>query len=118
MKYFKDYEIACKCGCGQQVMNEELWEKINEARRLAGIPFRISSWNRCSKRNHKAGGTATSSHLTGEAIDIKYSDSHELFVILKALYGAEFRRVGINHTEKFIHVDVSSTKIQDVVFTY
>ena len=118
MKYFKDSEVSCNCGCGQSIYNTELCEKMDSARWLAGIPFRITSWNRCREWNHEQGGSSTSGHLVGEAVDIKYDDSHELYVILKGLYGAEFRRIGINHSKKFIHVDVTFDKIQDVIFTY
>ena len=118
MVYFKDYEMECKCGCGQLYTNKELLERLNRARELADIPFIISSWNRCSKHNHKCGGSSTSGHLRGEAVDIIYKNSVELFSIQKSLFDAGFTRMGINHTSKFIHVDVTPEKLQGVVFTY
>jgi uncharacterized protein YcbK (DUF882 family) len=117
MRFFKDNERQCKC-CGEVVSNPVLEEMIDNARKLAGIPFVVTSWYRCENHNEAVGGSPTSSHVTGKAIDIKYKNSVDLFKIVKALMGAGFTRIGINYNKKFVHCDIDMDKIQDVIFTY
>ena len=118
MKYFKDYEVACKCGCGQQIENYELCRMIDDARLLANVPFEVTSWNRCHTHNKDIGSTPTSGHVKGEAIDITFTDIHNLGIKMKHLYAVGFNRIGINYEKKFIHVDVSLNKQSDVLFNY
>ena len=70
MIYFKDYEVTCKCGCGYNYEDPELCYKLEKARHESGVRFTISSWCRCAPHNEKEGGSSTSSHVQGEAVDI------------------------------------------------
>jgi len=115
--FFKDYEMACNC-CGEKKDNPVLLEMINKARRLSGIPFIITSWYRCEGHNMAVGGSPTSSHVDGKAIDIAFKNSVDLFKIVNGLMKAGFVRIGINHNKKFVHCDISTDKIQGVLFTY
>ena len=117
-KYFSDAEISCNCGCGQKIENESLIEHLTLARVNANIPFVISSWNRCNTHNHNVGGSATSSHLTGKAVDITYKNNVDAFKIVNSLMAVGFKRIGINFKKKFVHVDVSADKISPILFSY
>jgi len=118
MKYFLHNEVSCNCGCKLYIENTTLFNMIDEARRLASVPFVITSWTRCEKHNKAVGGSTTSSHISGKAIDIKFRDSVQKFKIIKGLLGAGFCRIGINDKAKFIHCDIDLNKISDILFTY
>lgn len=117
-EYFTEDELACNCGCGKNTLNEDLLKLAERARQIADIPFSITSWNRCTDRNINEGGSATSSHLTGYAVDIRFNHSQECFVIVQALISAGFVRVGISKAGKFVHADVDKNKGQEVLFLY
>lgn len=117
-KYFTDKEFRCKCGCGSTITDNDFICLLDKAREKAGIPFVINSGARCIKHNESVGGSYTSSHISGLAVDIAFKDSHSCFVILKALYDVGFKRIGINFNKSFIHVDVDKGKAQEVLFKY
>lgn len=43
--------------------------RLEEVRTLLGVPINVSSWFRCAKLNSAIGGTITSAHVQGYAID-------------------------------------------------
>jgi uncharacterized protein YcbK (DUF882 family) len=114
MKYFTDEEVKCNCGCNYMVNNEELFTMIDEARRRAGIPFVVNSWCRCKFHNKSIGGSPTSSHLVGDAIDIKFTGWQNLGIMLKALYSCGFDRILIYPEDMFIHVDIAPDKMKPI----
>lgn len=95
-----------------------LVQHLQKARETAGIPFTVTSGARCLEHNRRIGSKDTSSHIKGLAVDIKYSNSQEKFIILFALYEAGFVRLGINEKLGFIHADLDVSKPQKVLFTY
>lgn len=116
-KYFTVEEQMCKC-CGAVRVDDKLMNMLTKARELAGIPFPVTSWYRCVNHNKKVGGSPTSSHMKGLAVDIAFTDSHDLGLKVKSLYAAGFNRVGINYDSKFVHVDIDEAKAKDVLFKY
>lgn len=115
MQYFKRTEFNCPC-CNQNAMNSDFMSRLDEARGYAGIPFIISSGYRCHRHNKKVGGSSTSSHLKGCAVDIKCVDSRSRYLILEALLDAGFSRIGIG--KDFIHVDNDLSKSNNVLWIY
>ena len=107
-KYFKEIDDGN--------MNQEFLSKLDEARELAGIPFKINSAYRSPEHNAKIGGKPNSSHLRGLAVDISVTNSRQRFVILESLIRVGFNRIGIADT--FIHVDLDKEKSEKVVWTY
>jgi hypothetical protein len=95
-------------------MDPEVLRMLDEARKLAGIPFSLSSAYRCAKHNKSVGGVADSAHTRGYAVDIRCTDSHSRFVMLQALLEAGFRRIELAPT--WIHVDNDPDKPRDVAF--
>ena len=89
---------------------------LDEARLLAACPFIITSGLRCKAHNKASGGSASSSHLNGTAVDIATRNSQERHDVLSGLWAAGFARIGIANS--FIHVDVDQTKPVGVVWTY
>lgn len=120
MKYFNENEFDCQCGCGLGIdqMDEYVLLMIEEAREIADTPFIITSAIRCKKHNHRIGGSATSSHLSGHALDIDIIDNRIRFIIKKSLYDAGFTRIGDSKGGGFIHVDNDPGKNQFVEWLY
>ena len=89
--------------------------KLEHARELAGIPFKITSGYRTKEHNAEVGGVPNSSHLVGVAADIAVSGGADRYIILSALIKAGFKRIGVAKT--FIHCDTDETK-SNSVWTY
>lgn len=113
--YFKRKELECKC-CGTCLIDDELLSRLNQARESAGIPFILNSAYRCQKHNDAVGGSPTSSHVYGKAVDIRIKNNNQRFIILTALLNAGFTRIGVG--KSFIHVDCDGSKSQKVIWTY
>jgi len=101
-------------------MDSGFLTKLEEARAIAGIPFRITSGYRTKEYNqslrdkgYKA--SPNSSHLIGVAADIAVNSGHDRYVILNALIRAGFKRIGVAKT--FIHCDTDDSK-PNSVWTY
>lgn len=108
-KYFKELSDLEK-------MDKEFLFKLDRAREVAQIPFKINSAYRTPEHNAKIGGKPNSSHLKGLAVDISVTNSRQRFIVLKALIEVGFNRIGVANT--FIHVDDSKDKSPEVVWVY
>ena len=103
-------------------MDSNFLQKLEAAREIAGIPFRINSGYRTQEHHNaiykKLGKEPTkSAHLIGKAADIHCTDSRSRFTIISALLDAGISRVGISST--FIHCDTAEKgKTQNVIWTY
>ena len=82
--------------------------KLDEARELAGVPFKITSGYRSPQHNLDVGGRIGSSHIKGLAVDIACVNSHQRQKILTALIQVGFKRIGIG--KSFIHSDLDPDK--------
>jgi uncharacterized protein YcbK (DUF882 family) len=84
-------------------MNPDFLLKLDKARGIAGVPFKINSGYRTESHNKKVGGTPNSAHTKGFAADIAYSTGTDGYKILTALHQVGFTRIGIY--KSWIHVD-------------
>lgn len=116
MKYFTLDEFDCPSlpNSGKN-MDTNFLTKLEEAREIAGVPFKITSGYRTKEHNEAVGGVANSSHLIGVAADIAVSSGSERYIILNALLKAGFKRIGVAKT--FIHCDTDPNK-SNSVWTY
>ncbi len=89
-------------------MNLDFLHKLDEARELAGVPFKITSGYRSPQHNLDVGGRVGSSHIKGLAVDIACVNSHQRQKILTALIQVGFKRIGIGKT--FLHTDLDNDK--------
>ena len=96
--------------------NKDLVFKLEQARERAGIPFFITSGIRTDEHNAMIGGSPSSSHLTGHAVDLKCESSRHRMIMLDALIEAGFTRIGIG--KDFIHVDNDPSKPKNVCWLY
>ena len=117
LTYFKlsEFDSPDEVGSGYR-MDMSFLRRLDTARGIAGIPFKINSGYRTSAHNTLVGGRVGSSHKKGLAVDIGYTGSRERYIILKALMEVGITRYGIAKT--FIHCDVDNNKDQDVIWLY
>lgn len=116
MKHFKltEFDSPDKPGSGKH-MKKDFLVKLDKAREMAEIPFKINSGFRTKEHNKKVGGSKQSSHLAGCAADISITNSKDRIVVVESLIKAGFKRLGI--AEYFIHVDNDITK-DDAIWLY
>jgi len=96
LNYFSLSEFDCPSlpNSGKN-MDINFLYKLEHARELAAIPFRITSGYRSVKHNREVGGVQNSSHLFGLAADIAVGSGKERYIILNALIRAGFKRIGV-----------------------
>ena len=117
MKYFKLSEFDSQNSPGSGLgMKQSFLTKLDNAREIAGIPFKINSGFRTPDHNVDVKGSLNSSHLRGLATDIFCNDSRSRKLIISALMAVGFHRIGIG--SNFIHVDDDPEKDKDVIWIY
>lgn len=107
IEYFTPDEFKCPC-CGLLNVSTPFICKLEEARKIAGVPFKITSGCRCKKYNKKVGGVEHSLHLCTKyapatACDIYSNIDRRRFIIVRSLIEAGFTHIGIG--KDFVHVD-------------
>ena len=107
-RHFQPAELTCKCGCGKLLVSPSLLHTLDLIRDYLNIPLIVHSASRCPSHNQAVGGSPTSSHLTGFAVDIRaYADVTRFKIIAAAIrYG--INRIGVGKT--FVHLDNDPTK--------
>jgi hypothetical protein len=115
LQYFDISEFDCPC-CGENKMRGSFLGRLDTARHLAQVAFKVNSGYRCSKHNRDVGGKDNSAHPDGSGADIEALNSRPRFLIVSSLISAGFKRIGIAKT--FIHVDNSKTNDPDVMWVY
>jgi|LGVF01.2.fsa_nt_gb uncharacterized protein YcbK (DUF882 family) len=115
ISHFKKGEFACHC-CGVEKIHHAFLLRLDKARKIAGVPFKITSGYRCQSHNAAVGSRPTSSHVKGRAADLAVIGNRMRFLVLAALIKAGFTRIGIG--EGFIHVDSDIEKSQNVTWLY
>jgi zinc D-Ala-D-Ala carboxypeptidase len=114
---FQEFDSPDEVGSGMPKehggqMDKEFLFKLDEARMLAGTPFKITSGYRTEKHNKKVGGAKGSSHTKGCAVDIAVNSGLQRSAVVCALVKAGFIRLGIAKT--FVHVDLDKQKQQSI----
>lgn len=117
---YDEFDSPLQEGSGQ-LMQDEFLTRLDHARDIAGIPFKITSGYRIEAdidRLLDAGYKVSknSSHLKGCAADIGTPTSQQRYIIIDALLKAGFNRIGIADT--FVHVDSDIDKAPFVIWTY
>ena len=117
---FQEFDSPDEIGSGMPKdqggkMDKEFLYKLDEARMLAGTPFKITSGYRTESHNKKVGGVKGSSHCKGCAVDIAVNSGLQRSAVVCALVKAGFTRMGI--AETFVHVDLDKEK-QNSIWLY
>ena len=67
--HFSHYEIACRCGCGFDMVSPRLLGLAEKVRECLNEPMIVHSVCRCPDWNKKNGGASRSQHMFGRAMD-------------------------------------------------
>ena len=101
-KYFTLDEFACSCPCGESKMNLDFIARLDKARGISDISYKVNSGYRCSKHNKEI-GSMSENHPSGHGADIECLTNSKRIRMLVGLIMAGFTRIGIR--KDFIHVD-------------
>ncbi len=112
---YSEFDSPDELGSGK-LMRRDFLDKLEQARIIANVPFRINSGYRTEAHNKAVGGVKGSSHTKGCAADISVRSDSDRFKIVDSLLRAGFNRIGIAKT--FIHVDNDIEKNSDRIWTY
>ena len=119
MRYFSidEFDSPDDIGSGEN-MDVKFLTILDEARHIAGIPFKINSGYRTRNHNKKIGGVKNSSHVNipCNAADISTPDSKTRYAVVTSLILKGVTRIGIGKT--FVHADTDETKSQEVIWHY
>lgn len=108
-KYFKASEVVG--------LEESFVRKLDTIREQFGYPLRINSGFRTKAQNDALKDSASdSSHMSGKAVDLACNEPLKLFKLIQVCMANGIRRFGVGNG--FLHIDVDSTKQQDVMWTY
>lgn len=97
-----EFERACP-QCKLEDMSTSFMNRLQTARDLAGIPFRINSAYRSVSYEKRKGRAGTSMHCLGRAVDVSCKDSVSRYRIVNSALSAGFHGIGIGST--FVHLD-------------
>lgn len=95
--------VLCTPSCKLQDMNYSFMERLEKARSIAGVPFRLNSAFRTRSYELSKGRSGNSLHCLGRAVDIQCLDSVSRFKIVSSLIAVGFTGIGVS--KSFIHVD-------------
>lgn len=117
MRHFKisEFDSPDEVRSGER-MDANVLQMIDQARTIFGKPIRVNSGVRTIAQNDKVGGSKSSSHLKGYAIDVSCDNSADRFRLIEILLLVGFNRLGIAKT--FIHVDNDPNKSKNVIWVY
>lgn len=115
-KNFSRREFACKCGCGAADIDRRLVANLQQMREAVGRPLSITSGVRCLVHNSRVGSKPTSAHVSGQAVDVACFDSHLRHELVRLALQAGIHRIGVH--KHFVHLDVSETLPQQVLWMY
>ena len=123
-KNFSRLEVQCPCGCGANLINPFLIEKLEKVRNIIGRPIIITSGVRCEFYNGSIKASMNSSHIPdvygiGNAVDIACTNSKDRYELVE-LSQKFFKRIGISGGQYggFVHLDVDRSKVQEVMWLY
>lgn len=115
IKYFKEFEFRCKCGCGYDFIDPFLVETLDELRSLYGRPIKVNSGCRCPKHNIDVGGASQSFHiciprrgLAAQAADITpvgRVDRDTMWELQQACLQIIGVKYGLIRYTSFLHLD-------------
>ena len=113
MKYFQIDEFCCS-HTGENRMETEFLEKLDELRERCRFPFVITSGYRSPQHPIEASKAGPGTHAQGIAADIKIVTSGQRYTIVKEAIEMGFSGIGI--ASDFVHVDTRGGT--PVIWTY
>jgi len=105
-RFFKDDELACKCGrkeCDAPKMDMHTIMKLDGVRVEMGLPIVITSALRCAHHNKAVGGSNGSFHMLGKAVDIHCPNGGYMIKLVSIAMKHGFTGIGIK--KNMVHFD-------------
>lgn len=109
-KHFDRNEFRCKCKkCSFDTVDAELLKILELIRNYYNQPITITSACRCESHNKHVGGSESSLHLLGKAVDFRVKNVSPR-TVYNFLYKYDYFRFGLGLYEDFVHFDVRADK--------
>ena len=102
-KYFKLSDFDCQ-ETGENRMEAEFIEKLDELREACGFPFIITSGYRSPEHSIERRKKAPGTHAQGIAADIRVNGGAQRFKIVEMAHKLKFGGIGV--AKSFVHVDI------------
>tara|TARA_R110000796_G_scaffold24642_1_gene69964 strand:+ start:453 stop:791 length:339 start_codon:yes stop_codon:yes gene_type:complete len=112
MRYFDESEFMMGRENVFHKMDSDILMKLDLIRSIVNEPLHINSSFRNENYNRSVGGSKTSYHLQGRAIDLHCADSTLRAKIVKA---ALKYKLSVGISKNFVHID---NRTNQIVFTY
>lgn len=116
-KHYFRREIACKCGCGFEVMHPDTLEISDWVRDLVDYSITPSSGCRCPIYNRSEGSDDTSQHVKARGMDLPILriDIEWVYEELCRRYKGKYGIIMyISNGNCFIHVDSRAIEYRDI----
>lgn len=115
LKYFKPSEFEkCNPKCDISQMNPDFLQRLDAARSLCGIIFRLNSAYRSPEYDRSKGRTGKGYHTVGRAVDVACTDSASRAEIIRACVSLG---LSCGVSKRFVHIDDRDTS-RPIVFLY
>lgn len=113
---FSEKELSCPCGDCDSKVDYDFLLLLQSLRTNCGHALTINSAFRCPAHNKKVGGTKSSQHLKGTAVDIstKGWTAEKKHKLMKLAFAMGFK--GVAQGKSFIHLDMRSGKTSTWVY--
>lgn len=118
--HFNSSEFECPCNkCTDQVIDDQLVNKLEELRVEYNSGIKITSGYRCPAHNIEVGGVPNSAHSSAIAADFQpiVMTVDELDKLYEMAY-KKFDNIGDGRRLKFIHVDTRPKKANGLKRTW
>ena len=113
LRHFTEEEFDCK-HTGENRMEADFLEMLDELREVCGFPFHITSGYRSPLHPIEAVKRVPGTHSQGIAADIGIFNGSQRFLVLKNAIELGFTGIGV--ADSFVHVDTRAGK--PIVWTY
>ena len=107
--------FACPC-CGENEIDPRVAQMVSDIEEDVGERLKVSSGYRCEKHNRDVGGSDTSSHLKGLAVDLEIGRSRLRYRVIGAALKRGIHRIGIG--KNLLHLDIDRQKDPRVIWLY
>lgn len=113
--YYKEFDSRGTPGSGRG-MDSVLLKKLTLMQTKLGYNLKVNSGYRTHTHNSKVGGVSNSAHKTKDAVDLRVLNNRARYDIVREAILLGFTRIGIH--KRFIHLDVDTTKQENIIWMY